>query len=782
MSNATRFALSLLASLALSLPAQADPRLNARDHYNAGLEAAAHRDFEIAVEEFQLAQAFYPHPHTLYNLARAQRDAGNNADALETFLHYQESAPGDAERVAKTITNLQSVLKANNAHEPNSTQPAAATEAPRLTDIHTNDVAFQETVISETRQSQGALDVTMSMSVLSRNDIRLSGARTIPDLLRQLPGLEVMSLSPAQPDVSIRGMNREMSNKVLVLVDGRTITWDAWGTPIWAAIPIAIDEIERIEVIRGPGSAVYGASAIGGVVNIITDPDESKNGHIRLTQGLAGAGEKSASMTTNAGEWMLRLKAGSQLTAASSEDPTTPPKGLNLPSLFPSSIASKTKWAGIHMSREIGPNHLSLSAGNTEGQTQFYAWGGLGLYEMPFSANFAQAKFHGKKFEVNTYLNTTWADGPHPTSSTGDLDTELISQVANLESFAHHSFSVWGVKHRLLGGFELRGKRVQWGYLEHGGLQEVHKGGFVQDEAHWGKLTIVSALRADLHPLMSLSESLAPRLAFNYRIRPNTALRGSYGKAYRLPNLMESHLFFHQATGVENTVIQVTGNEDLQPEALQGFEIGLRQESNRYVADIAIWENHLSGLIKSTDISFLPTPLPLDEESTWVGSASFKSDDSFWRFRGAEFFQRIAPTDRLDITNSISLTQVTGFTQSGETRSAYSTSPIKASVGIAWQVGQRGVLAGQYHYTSGQAWALPGFDETGKAVSSQALLPARGLLTTHFGLRLGNIKSPVELALDTWNLPGLISGKRFQEHPKGQWLDGRIFASGRMQF
>jgi len=56
------------------------------------------------------------------------------------------------------------------------------------------------------------------------------------------------------------------------------------------------------------------------------------------------------------------------------------------------------------------------------------------------------------------------------------------------------------------------------------------------------------------------------------------------------------------------------------------------------------------------------------------------------------------------------------------------------------------------------------------------------LLTTHFGLRLGNIKSPVELALDTWNLPGLISGKRFQEHPKGQWLDGRIFASGRMQF
>ena len=100
------------------------------------------------------------------------------------------------------------------------------------------------------------------------------------------------AMSAAQPDLSIRGFNRELSNKVLILVDGRSVYWDFIGTTFWSTLPVAMSEIERVEVIRGPGSAVYGANAMTGVVNIITKAPGSEPGtRLQLTGGYPDLSE-----------------------------------------------------------------------------------------------------------------------------------------------------------------------------------------------------------------------------------------------------------------------------------------------------------------------------------------------------------------------------------------------------------------------------------------------------------------------------------------------------------
>ncbi len=106
--------------------------------------------------------------------------------------------------------------------------------------------------------------------VISSEDIRRSGATNIPDLLRMVPGVEVAQIDANSWAISVRGFNAEVSNDLLVLVDGRKVSNTVSGGVWWDVLDIPLEDIERIEVIRGPGGSVWGANAVNGVVNIIT--------------------------------------------------------------------------------------------------------------------------------------------------------------------------------------------------------------------------------------------------------------------------------------------------------------------------------------------------------------------------------------------------------------------------------------------------------------------------------------------------------------------------------
>lgn len=122
--------------------------------------------------------------------------------------------------------------------------------------------------------------------VITSEDIEHSGARNIPDLLRMAPGVDVAQVDANRWAISIRGFNDLYSDKVLVLIDGRTVYTPVFSGVYWDQIDVPLNDIERIEVIRGPGATVWGANAVNGVINVITKSAEETQG----ASGRFGAG------------------------------------------------------------------------------------------------------------------------------------------------------------------------------------------------------------------------------------------------------------------------------------------------------------------------------------------------------------------------------------------------------------------------------------------------------------------------------------------------------------
>ncbi len=121
-------------------------------------------------------------------------------------------------------------------------------------------------------------DTAAAVYVITAEDIRRSGATTLPELLCTVPGLDVARLSASEWAVSSRGFNNQFANKLLVMVDGRSLYTPLFSGVIWDEQNIVLRDVERIEVVRGPGGATWGANAVNGVINIITKPAEDTQG------------------------------------------------------------------------------------------------------------------------------------------------------------------------------------------------------------------------------------------------------------------------------------------------------------------------------------------------------------------------------------------------------------------------------------------------------------------------------------------------------------------------
>ena len=125
-------------------------------------------------------------------------------------------------------------------------------------------------ISSASRKVQQVQDVAAAVFVISREDIERSGARTIPEALRLAPGVEVARISNNRWAVSVRGFNGRFANKLLVLKDGRSVYSPLYSGVMWEAEDVILGDIERIEVMRGPGAAMWGSNAVNGVINIIS--------------------------------------------------------------------------------------------------------------------------------------------------------------------------------------------------------------------------------------------------------------------------------------------------------------------------------------------------------------------------------------------------------------------------------------------------------------------------------------------------------------------------------
>jgi iron complex outermembrane receptor protein len=153
-----------------------------------------------------------------------------------------------------------------------------------LTTVSLEDLMNIE-VTSVSKKGQKLSRTAAAVFVITQEDIQRSGATNIPDLLRMVPGMDVAQINASTWAISARGLNSEFSNELLVMMDGRNVYTPTFGGVFWEALDLPLENIERIEVIRGPGGSIWGENAVNGVVNIIQKKASETSGAMVVAGG-----------------------------------------------------------------------------------------------------------------------------------------------------------------------------------------------------------------------------------------------------------------------------------------------------------------------------------------------------------------------------------------------------------------------------------------------------------------------------------------------------------------
>jgi outer membrane cobalamin receptor len=297
----------------------------------------------------------------------------------------------------------------------------------------------EETVSIASRYEQPISRAPSDVYVITDEDIRNSGATDIPTLLRQVPGMEVMQTNSVDFNVSVRGNNQLAANKLLVLVDGRSIYVDQAGIVFWKQLPVALTEIRKIEVLKGPASAVYGFNAFDGVINIITkSPEEMKGTTLQVGGGELGTLLANVVQAGTSGNWGYRLSGGHEQTQRWSDHNSPSLNGQRIGGVVEYYLSSSGKvraeaglarsnpYNGIVTEVSTGQNYLTQTYGLIS-----YEQGGLlirgwwnGLFSetiahvhSPLSQVFTITDRFGRtdqEYSLNTYdFETRYRFNPH---------------------------------------------------------------------------------------------------------------------------------------------------------------------------------------------------------------------------------------------------------------------------------------------------------------------------------------------------------------------------------
>jgi outer membrane receptor for ferrienterochelin and colicin len=165
-----------------------------------------------------------------------------------------------AAMAALTALTVCAVARAQDSQVQQKTDDLANASLEDLMKVEVTSVSNKEQTLSRT---------AAAVFVITQEDIARSGATNIPDVLRIAPGLDVAQINASTWAVSARGLNGQFSNELLVLIDGRNVYTPSFGGVFWDTLDLPLENIERIEVIRGPGASIWGENAVNGVVNII---------------------------------------------------------------------------------------------------------------------------------------------------------------------------------------------------------------------------------------------------------------------------------------------------------------------------------------------------------------------------------------------------------------------------------------------------------------------------------------------------------------------------------
>src|SRR5882724_4592732 len=174
-----------------------------------------------------------------------------------------------------------------------TTEAQTSRSVPDVTAMSMEDLMNMQ-VTSVSKRTQKVADAAAAIFVITQEDIRRSGANSIPEALRLVPGLQVARIDENKWAIGSRAFNGRFDNKLLVLIDGRSVYTPLFSGVYWNVQDVMLENVDRIEVIRGPGATLWGANAVDGVINIITKP-------AKLTQGAMVTAEVGTEQRTEEG-------------------------------------------------------------------------------------------------------------------------------------------------------------------------------------------------------------------------------------------------------------------------------------------------------------------------------------------------------------------------------------------------------------------------------------------------------------------------------------------------
>lgn len=486
------------------------------------------------------------------------------------------------------------------------------------------DLFFEELpqVLTASRIAQSPLDAPAPVTVLDREMIRASGFTEIHDLFRLVPGFQVADWPEESPVVTNQGLADSHPRRMLVLIDGRSVLDPFRGSVDWQDLPLRVEDIDRIEIVRGPNQASYGANAFNGVINIITrGPGFDRGVGVSVTGGRHGIGEGYLRLGGGDGKFDWRVSASSR-EATNFRDLQEYTHGAR------EEIERQTLNAQMSY-RPNASDEWHLQFGLSQGTN------GIGsstiTYAEPyrdrsFDSNFLQAGwrrsyasdseislqyFHFRRTQRDSYDYLAGDPSLAPVPFI-PVDLGVGMRRDDIEFQQIHAFSpelrgVWGAGLRrdkaksplyLYGMGEVGG--TQWQTFANLDWQVapkwlLHAGGMV--EKHYNTKTLFS-----------------PRLAVNYTLGPGHALRLSTGHGYRAPTIFEASSF--EAYGYSGGIadVGVWSVYDVKPEKVDFWELGYvgRAERLGLQLDARAYINDFSNLIGAESCVLDPEVQPVN--------------------------------------------------------------------------------------------------------------------------------------------------------------------------
>lgn len=691
----------------------------------------------------------------------AQTSGGSAAskDRNGTGVTGTSSGNGGAPGHASAEGTPAATPGSTGANSGNSAAPGngSGTEQAPLSDPYALEV------ITASRYAQRQLESPNAITVISSDEIARSGAVSLPDVLRRIPGMEVMSLNPSDTSLGIRGFNSTLSNKVLVLLDGRSVYLDFLGATLWPMLSISALDIDRIEVIRGPGAALYGAGAFSGVVNIITKTPGTSQDEPQL-QVRVGAPDYVQSQLHVSGRqggtaWRVSGSVDQRQRYAVEVDPER--EDYQLTAEDPT-LAAQIARLDIRWDRRLAQNlSMSLSGGLANGFSEFMAIGVLRDYSVKGSYGYLRGDLLlPAGFSVRTFWNHVdflarpWAI---PTGGL-DITANPRSDIIDVEAENALSFNFLG-QHRLNMGLGYRYKSIAWEWIPEA-KSEHHLSAFIQDEQVWSSaVNTTLSLRLDRHPVLwnqtdaPLLDRLAlsPRAALVWKLLPGHALRANAGTAFRTPTFLENYI--EQAIPTSNDAVAVltTGNESLAPERIASMELGYlhQPDNNRIEIESNVFFNRINGLIVYSEMEPWPSDQPSYDPAGYyyAGTTHPENVNEPETAIGAELGAHAYPMEGVDFYANYAATYIQGGDGSNATV-LRSSSPHRLNLGA--RVSSSGwTFSTDLSLVSSQVWPLRSYDASGAVVTTNVSIPTRTWATARLARRFEN---HAELAIEGRNL------------------------------